>query len=648
MISLIRRHSGRNRRERTTTVSKTTRSTTFNTEEHTAIAVAPARSTARRAQLERAALWTRIGAFATLGLIIAIFSVFQIAGRDNIRTGVRAFGVDLSGMTEAEARAALTGAVNERTSQPLVLTDGDRTWQVSAAELGLTMDIDGALDDAMDEGRSGVGPSRMALLWRLRDEPTDVALDRIAVTGNLLDANLAQLEAEIYQEKVDPALSLDAASGPTYVNAKLGRALDVEATRSAILAALAGGEDRVALTITETQPTAWDADYADARQRLNNIWDAAIELVAAGEVWTLGSDQVSYWIEINPAVGPDKPATITTNQQWIDDVTNEIALFTNRSPQSARVWWDVSGNLIKTADGNPGKRLLWDESRALIQAAFLGESASNRIDLPVEISNPPALPADLNSLGIATNIGENSTPYGGGLPARMQNIELAATRLNGVLVLPGQTFSFNGEMGPTTVESGFQIAYGIAQQESGAVTTVPSVAGGICQVATTVFQPVFWLGYQIDVRSTHSYWIQTYTSRGYVGLDAAVDEGTGLDFKWTNNTATAVLIEAVADGQNFTIRLYGTAPAWTVEVDEPQTSNIKKTDPEIVYQPSDTIPDGQTRKIESAQDGFDVSVTRRVIENGETRAEQFSTTYAPARNVVLVGSSNGELPPEYR
>ncbi|MDQ3549203.1 MAG: peptidoglycan binding domain-containing protein, partial [Chloroflexota bacterium] len=463
---------------RTSTVSKTRSKTTSSTDEHTVVAVAPARSVNRRSRLARIALLSQLGALAMLALVIAIFAAFQIAGRDNIRDGVHAFGVDLSGMTEAQARVALSEAVEERTSEPLVLTDGDRRWEVSAAELGLTMDIDAALDDAMHEGRTGIGPPRMALLWKLRDEPTEVALDRIAIQGNLLDADLAQLDAEIFQEKVDPALSIDATAGPTYVSAQIGRALDVETTRVAILAAMASGEDQVALTIDETQPAAWDEDYADARQRLDRIWDAPVEVVAASEVWTMTPTDLSSWIEIQPAGGPGKPATLTTNEQWVDDVANEIALFTNRAPQSARVWWDVSGSLIKTSEGSPGQRLQWDESRALIHAAFLGENPSNRIDLPVEISNPPALPENLNALGITSNIAEASTAYGGGLPERMHNIELAASRLNGVIVLPGQTFSFNGEVGPTTVESGFQIAYGIAN-EGGELTTIPSEAGGI-------------------------------------------------------------------------------------------------------------------------------------------------------------------------
>jgi len=633
---------------RITTVSKT-RNTVTNTEEHTAVPAARRRPIDQRPRSSSTSVVSkaRLVALSIVALLIAIVVGFQITGRDNIRTGVHAFGVDLSGMTEAEARAALTEAVEDRTSQPLILIDGDRRWEVTAAQLGMTMDIDGALDAAMEEHRTGIGLSRLAIVSRLKDEQVEVAADRIAVQGNLLDAHLAQREAEIFQEKVDPSLTLNTTTGPTYIPAQIGRQLDVEASRSAILAAMASGEQNVELVVIETEPFAWDEDYSDARQRLENIWDGPIELVAANETWTLNSDQISYWIQVHQAEGPGKPARIENNQQWMDDVVNEIATFTNRAPKSSRVWWDVSGRLIETVPGEPGTRLLWDESRALVETAFLGGTDANRIDLPVEIQNPPALPADLNSLGISSNIGEASTAYGGGLPERMHNIELAASRLNGVIVLPGQTFSFNGEVGPTTVEAGFQIAYGIAN-EGGELTTIPSEAGGICQVATTVFQPVFWLGYQIDERTTHSYWIPGYASNGYVGLDAAVDEATGLDFKWTNNTSTAVLIEAEADGQYFTIRLYGTNPPWSVQVDEPKVEDIEEANQEIVYQASDTIPDGTTRQIERAQDGFDVTVTRHITENGETRTENFSTSYGPSRNVVLVGSADGELPPEYR
>jgi vancomycin resistance protein YoaR len=154
-----------------------------------------------------------------------------------------------------------------------------------------------------------------------------------------------------------------------------------------------------------------------------------------------------------------------------------------------------------------------------------------------------------------------------------------------------------------------------------------------------VFQPVFWTGYQVERRNTHSYWIPSYTSRGIPGLDATVDSTTGLDFRWMNNTSTAVLIETYADGENLHVRLYGTPPDWSVEVDPPEITNVVEADTEDVLQDDDSLPEGQMLRVERAHDGFDIKIVRRVYENdGNVRELVLQTTYGPSRNVVLVGT----------
>src|SRR6185503_8677088 len=123
-------------------------------------------------------------------------------------------------------------------------------------------------------------------------------------------------------------------------------------------------------------------------------------------------------------------------------------------------------------------------------------------------------------------------------------------------------------------EAGFQWGFGLTTSgASDRVHTVPSVAGGICQVATTLFQPVFWAGYQLEERYWHLYWIPSYTSRGIVGLDATVDADADLDLKWINPTSDYVLIQSSTDAASVTFRLYGQKPPWTVKVDEPLISN---------------------------------------------------------------------------
>ena len=608
----------------------------------------------RRALLRRVALGTQIAA-AALGLLVVLaIAGIQYSERGQMRHGVHAFGVNLSGMSRAEARTALTQAAQQRAGRTLTLRDNGNQWTLDGAALGLTLDVDGAVNDAWAVGRHGWGADRVAALWHVRSDGSDVGGTRVGVTGAALDTQLATLATAINQPRVDPALTLtfdspaatdDIATLFTYVHAQTGRTFDVDATRASILAALATGQANVALIVAENQPAATDANYAAARKALTTILDAPIDLVAADQRWTLHPVDVASHLSVDPA-SKGKPSVVHVDTGWVAEVVDLIRLGTDTSPRSPRLWWDDNGQLVKTQDGASGLTFDADKGGAMIMGAFLGETSGNQVTLPVSTQQAPALPAELGTLTLNDEIAEASTPYGGSIPERMHNIELAAQLLNGTLVMPGQTFSFNAEIGPMTLDAGFQIAYGIAAN-NGELTTVPAEAGGICQVATTLFQPVFWSGYQIDQRTTHSYWIETYVSNGYVGLDATVDEPSGLDLKWTNTSNSAVLIEASADGQNFTVRLIGTAPSWRVEVDPPLVTNVKAAPQDPVYQASDTIPDGSLRRIEHASDGFNAKIVRRVYVGDQVKTYTYDEEYGVAKNVILVGSSTNELPADF-
>lgn len=583
-------------------------------------------------KLERIA-W--IAAAGILLLFVAGIVGVQLAERGQARTGVHALGVDLSGMDREQATRALTAAANEQTSQPLTLTDGDREWTITAADLGLVVDVDGIVDDALAVGHKGYGPTRLGVLWRVKSDEYVVGEDRLAVDRDRLDDQLASLAGAIQQARVDGQLDV-ASTGVTWVAPVTGRALDTSATAGAIMDALANGATSVDLAIDEDAPPASLAQYIDARDRLQRIWDAPIEVVAADQTWTLTPDLISIHLVVASPDG-DNPAKVQLDEEWLNAVVREISIGTDSTPQSARAWWGDGGRLVKTRDATSGLDLDEDAARTLIKAAFSGESDANRVELPVATIAPLEQPADFGAIDVSTLLASSRTPYGGGLPERSHNIELAASLLNGALVLPGETFSFNSEIGPTTVEAGWQIAYGIAESD-GQVTTVPAEAGGICQVATTVFQPVFYSGFRIDQRASHSYWIPRYAYQGNVGIDAAVESTVGLDLKWTNDGPTPILLEVYADGEDLWVSIYGAPLPWRVEVDPPVVTNVVAADPTIYYQETDTIPSGSQRAVEHAQDGFDVTVTRRVIQGDNIITEDFSTTYTPAQNLVLVGT----------
>ena len=198
------------------------------------------------------------------------------------------------------------------------------------------------------------------------------------------------------------------------------------------------------------------------------------------------------------------------------------------------------------------------------------------------------------------------------MPQKQHNVRLAASRLNNQIIRPGEQFSFNKALGPTTLDNGYQTAFGITSAGGQEHRTVPSVAGGICQVATTLFQPVFWSGYQIEERHWHLYWIPNYSSKGVVGLDATVDEEVGLDLKFVNNSSSFLLIQSRTDNSSVTFELYGTKPQWQVKVDGPKITDQKPADQTPVVEREPSLPDGQRYQVESAREGFTATFVRTV------------------------------------
>lgn len=601
----------------------------------------------KKLRLER---FARLSQFSAIGLVVVLLVAvvaIQISEQDQIRANVTVFGIDVGGMTRDDALAAVQHARDVRMAQELELVDNGQQWDKSAATLGLHMDVEAAVDKAFDSGRSGFGLSRLAAAWHLRPDNLTVGADQIVVDEDALAAQLQPIADEIHQPRIVPALNVTEDGTAVYTNAQVGRDLDREASIERISDALASGATTVNLAVIEDAPAATDEDFAAARDTMQQILDAPIVIKAGEQTWEFTPPEVLPAISVKAPID-GSPAEIIVDSQWVESIIQGIAFQVDRGPRSPRVWWNGDGELVVTEQPKDGIEIDQGQAVALFTDVLTGENSANEITLPATTIPAPAPPSDLASLGLSSVIAESTTPYGYSIPERKHNIELAASLLNGTLVMPGQTFSFNSEIGSTSLEAGFQIGYGIANV-NGALRTVPSEAGGICQVSTTVFQPVFSTGYEIVERYTHSYWIDHYKYHGMVGMDATVDEASGLDFRWKNDSNYPVLLQVIADGQNFTVKLIGQQPDWEVELKEPVVTNIDWADTETIhYQPDTSLPVGSTMAIEHAENGFDVRTVRIVKEpDGTERVWDVTTTYGKSRNVVLVGSEDGELPPGF-
>src|SRR5262249_12892928 len=158
----------------------------------------------------------------------------------------------------------------------------------------------------------------------------------------------------------------------------------------------------------------------------------------------------------------------------------------------------------------------------------------------------------IGQLKIADRLATGTTSYAGTIAARVHNVELAATRLNGYMIPPGATFSFNQAVGPPPLGAGDTLPWGVVCTRTGgqyiAAEALPAEAGGLCQVATTLFHAIFRAGLPIEERHWHLYWIPRYgvAPSGVTGLDATVDD-PGVDLKFVNTTGNWLAIQTRLD-----------------------------------------------------------------------------------------------------
>ena len=165
------------------------------------------------------------------------------------------------------------------------------------------------------------------------------------------------------------------------------------------------------------------------------------------------------------------------------------------------------------------------------------------------------------------------------------------------------------------------------------------MAGGICQVATTVFQPIFWAGYEIDERHWHMFPMHSYADKGYLGLDATVDPEDGLDLQFMNNSDHALLILAWGDGTQTNLQLIGTKPNWTVKVSPETITDVTPAPSGEVRTTSPVFARGRQIVLETAQQGLTAHVTRQVVyPDGHVRTLNLVSNYQASPLTVLVGT----------
>lgn len=299
----------------------------------------------------------------------------------------------------------------------------------------------------------------------------------------------------------------------------------------------------------------------------------------------------------------------------------------------------TKGKVITFKPSQVGKSLNEEKLRILFPQYLVNAVKNNTehvtISVPVDRIDPVVATNQTNSFGIKERISIGYSEFGGSIAGRIHNVALAASKLNGVLIPPGETFSFNKTVGDISAATGYQSAYIIKDGK-----TVMGDGGGVCQVSTTVFRAALHTGVPITERHEHSYRVHYYEDDGSkAGLDATVFDPTE-DLKFVNNTPAYILIQTKTDTTNLTltIEFYGASDGRKAEILN-HTVSGGIPPPAPLYQDDPTLPVGVVKQVDFAAWGAKASFLYRVTKNGEQIINQlFTSNYRPWQAVFLRGT----------
>lgn len=263
------------------------------------------------------------------------------------------------------------------------------------------------------------------------------------------------------------------------------------------------------------------------------------------------------------------------------------------------------------------------------EATKLLEEDKEEYRIPLKITVANKTISDLGEEAFPDVLGTFTTRYDATNKNRSNNISLATQKINGTVILPGETFSYNKTVGRRTVAAGFKEAGAYAGGK-----VIQEVGGGICQVSSTLYNAVVYANLEITERSNHCF----ESSYVAAGRDATVSWGT-LDFKFKNNRQYPVKIEASANSgvNKITIKGIKEEKEYEVVIQSKVTSVIQTP---IQYQESSDMNEGEEKIIQYGHNGC-TSVTYKILKlNGATISTELMSTdyYKPLERIIVKGT----------
>lgn len=553
--------------------------------------------------------WLRRSVLGGVGVLGLLYVVGFLLTGIRMPANATIAGVDVGGMSPSSARDTLDKALMPKFNDPITVQHGKVTTDFKPQNIGLSLDAQRSIDEA--GGKRSWNPGKMVgLLFGDHDYAPAIDVDHAK-----LSPALDSLGESIDKDVIEAQITFKDTK-PVPRQPKAGLIVDRDGMAEAITDSYLVTEKPVRVVMEVVEPAVDAAGLAKAMKEFAEpAVSGPVTLKVGDKKVPLPTSAYTPALIVHVKDGALEPSIDPKKlEKPLTDSTTGIG----KKAVDATV--RIEGNKPVIVPSKVGIGLQPSElARTLIPVlSKTGEERS--LEIEAKAVDPETTTEEVKKLGIKTKVGAFTTYYP---PATYRDVNQsrAAALINGTIVKPGETFSFNNAVGERTTANGFVVGTvingGVFREEQG---------GGVSQVVTTTYNAAFFAGLTDVEHHPHDLYINRYP----VGREATVYWGN-LDLRFRNDSKYGVLIRAYVQRSAgrpqgaTTVEMWSTK-VWDIKAGLSKKRNIRE--PGLRYDPTDKcVP-------QSPSIGFDVDVYRYFSQGGKRIKTETDTAVYRATDEV--------------
>ncbi|HHT50963.1 MAG TPA: hypothetical protein GXZ78_05780 [Eubacteriaceae bacterium] len=320
--------------------------------------------------------------------------------------------------------------------------------------------------------------------------------------------------------------------------------------------------------------------------------------------------------------GEDIPLQVDINNNQLRRVIDELAIEIREEPVNGKIEYK-EGSFIITPE-RKGISLDKEATEKLIIEGIKSFSKESII-MPIRVSGPRITEASLRR--IKEILAGFSTKFNLNQKNRVSNLKIAADMINGKVLLPGEIFSVYETIGPVTKDNGYKAAPVIINGQ-----LKDGVGGGVCQIATNIYNAAIRSNLEIVERRHHGFPVSYVT----IGQDATI-AGDWIDLKFKNTLDSPIFIEMYLSGDTLVTNIYGEKRGNKIELKSEIISEIL---PKTIYKKDNSKYTDYKKVEKESKKGYKVNVYKLTYANGNIIKKELlhHDFYKPVNRIIVIGT----------